>query len=146
MRVVADTGPLLAAVNRRDEAHQLAAELITRLGRNLVVPAAVLVEVDHLARARVGDHAARLFLGDIAAGVHRVAYTTPGLLKRAVDIDARHADVRLGLVDAVVMAVAEQHDNAVLTFDFTDFRAVSPGSGAWRMVVDEARYRDAVGG
>lgn len=146
MRVVADTAPLLAAVNRRDEAHALAAALVVALGRDLVIPAPVLVEADYLVRVRVGDYAARRLLADVAAGAHRVAHTSPGVLRRAVEIDARYADLRLGLVDSTVMAIAEQHDNAVLTFDFADFRAAPPESGSWRLVVDEARYRDAVGG
>jgi predicted nucleic acid-binding protein len=65
------------------------------------------------------------------------------LFRRAVEIDARHADLGLGLTDASVMALAERHDLPILTFDFEHFRAAPPPDGYWRLVVDEARYADA---
>lgn len=141
-----DTGPLVAAANRRDEAHGLAAALIVALGRDVVIPSPVMVEVDHLLRSRVGSASARLFLDAVAAGSHRVHHLTPALLRRGVAIDARHADLELGLVDASVMAVAEHEDLPVLTFDFADFRAAPASGGPWRLVVDEARYREHTAG
>jgi uncharacterized protein len=136
---------LLAAANRRDQAHLLAAELVTRLGRDLIVPGPVIVEADQLLRSRIGDHAARLFLGALAAGEHGVAFLSPALLGRAAEIDARFADLGLGFVDAAVMALAERHCHPILTFDFEHFRAAPPQSGYWRLVIDESRYVKAVG-
>lgn len=100
----------------------------------------VAVEVDHLLRARVGHHAARLFLAALAAREHETAFLTPGVLRRSVEIDARFAALGLGFADASVMAVAERHRLPVLTFDFAHFRAAPPPSGHWRLVIDEARY------
>jgi len=145
VKVVADTGPLVAAANRRDRAHGLAAALVTRLGRDLLVPVPVMVETDQLLRARVGAESARMFLAGLAAGEHPVVFLSAGPLRRAVEIDARYADLDLGLTDASVMAYAELHDLPILTFDFEDFRATTPARGYWRLVVDEARYRDATG-
>jgi uncharacterized protein len=142
LRVVADTGPLVAAANKRDRAHGLAAALVTELGRELIVPDPVLVETDHLLRARLGATAARLFLASVVAGEHSVAFVTAGLLRRAAEIDARYADLDLGVTDACVMAYAERHDLPILTFDFQHFRAAPPAAGYWRLVVDEARYAD----
>jgi uncharacterized protein len=140
MKVVADTGPLLAAANRRDKAHRLAASLVTELGRDLVILDVVLVEVDQLLRARVHRRAATQFLQAMADGEHQVAFLSQGLLKRAVEIDTKFSDLDLGLVDASVMAYAERHDLPVFTFDFEDFRAAPPPSGYWRLVIDESRY------
>lgn len=140
MKVVADTGPLVAATNRRDRAHDLAAVLVSELGRDLLVPDLVLVEVDQLLRARVGKRSALLFLKAIKSGEHEVAFLSQGLLRRAVEIDSRFSGLDLGLVDASVMAYAERHDLPVLTFDFEDFRAAPPESGYWQLVIDESRY------
>ena len=145
MKVVCDTGPLVAAANRRDRAHPLAAALVTRLGRELLIPDPVLVEVDQLLRARVSAEAARLFLSSVAGGEHVIAFLSAGLLKRAVELDEGYSDLDLGFTDAVVMAVAERRDLPILTFDFEDFRATTPHRGHWRLVVDEARYREATG-
>jgi predicted nucleic acid-binding protein len=115
---------------------------VTQLGRELVVPDLVLVEVDQLLRARVSPDAARLFLAAMARGEHLIAFLSSALLRHAVEIDARFPDLDLGIVDAAVMAVAEQRDLPILTFDFEHFRAARPRSGYWRLVIDESRYRD----
>jgi hypothetical protein len=43
------------------------------------------------------------------------------------------------------MALAEERDLPILTFDFEHFRATRPHQGYWQLIVDEARYRDATG-
>lgn len=145
MRVLADTGPLVAAANRRDRAHDLSAALVTQLGRDLVVLDPVIVEVDQLLRGRLGGRAAAAFLASLVRGEHEVAFMTSGLLRRATDIDRRYEDLDLGFVDAAVMAYAERHDLPILTFDFEHFRAAPPEGGYWQLVVDEHRYREVVG-
>jgi len=146
LRVVCDTGPLVAAADRRDPAHRLARGLVIGLGRDLLIPDPVVAETDQFLRTR-SDHAARGFLSAISAGEHTLLFLTPGLVRRAVEIDERYADLNLGFFDAAVMAFAERQDLPILTFDFRDFRATAPeDGGSWRLVVDEARYRDAVGG
>jgi predicted nucleic acid-binding protein len=101
----------------------------------------VIVEVDQLLRSRVGGHAARLFLGAIAAGEHTVVNLSPLLLRRAVGLDAAFADLQLGYTDGAVMAVAERDHLPVLTFDFEHFRATRPVDGLWQLVIDEHRYQ-----
>lgn len=108
-----------------------------------MVPEPVIVEVDQLARARVGGNAARLFLAALDAGEHEVAYLSPGILRRAIEIDQRYADLDLGLADASVMALAERRSLPILTFDFAHFRATRPSNGHWKLVVDEARYAES---
>jgi predicted nucleic acid-binding protein len=116
--------------------------LVAQLGRKLVVPELVMVEVDQLLRARTSATAARAFLEAMARGEHTVAFGSRRLLRRAVEIDAGYADLGLGLVDSTVMAVSEQHELPILTFDFEHFRATRPAHGYWRLVVDETRYRE----
>lgn len=143
MRVVADTGPLVAAANRRERAHVLAAALVIELGRDLVVPEPVLVEVDHLLRRHVGAAVARSMLASIASEALDVHFSSPGLLRRAVEIDAQYAELDLGYADATVMALVEREDLPILTFDFEHFRATRPERGFWRLVVDERQYAEA---
>lgn len=103
----------------------------------------MLVEVDQLLRSRVSSRSARAFLRAVAAGEHTVAFLSSGLLRRAVEIDARFADLDLGFVDGCVMALAERMRLPILTFDFEHFRATRPARGFWRLVVDEGRYAEA---
>ncbi len=96
-----------------------------------------------MARRWLGHDVARGFLDAMAAGVHDRVVLDDALWRRAVEIDASHGDLGLGLVDAAVMAVAEKLKQPVFTFDFRGFRAVrGPGrGGTWRLVVDETDLR-----
>jgi hypothetical protein len=145
LRAICDTGPLLAAANKRDPAQRLAAGLLATLGRGALIPEPVLVECDHLLRARIHAKAARAFLDAVSRGEHQVIFLSPALLRRAVQIDARYADLDLGLADATVMACAERLGVRIFTFDFRNFRATAPEHGSWRLLIDESRYREATG-
>lgn len=136
MIVVCDTGPLVAAVNRRDRHHAVSIEVLTDGDPTLVVPVTVMVEVDYLLRARVGAEAARRFLSDVDAGRYVPAPVTAGVLHRAIQLDSQHADVGLGLVDATVIAVAESVDaGAVATLDHAHLRVLS--GQVWELVPGE---------
>lgn len=143
MRVIGDTGPLVAAADRRDPAHRLAATLVSELGRDLLIPDPVVVETDYLLRRTYDASAARAFLHAVSLGEHQILFLSPGLLQRAAEIDAAYADLNLGVADATVMACSERHNLPILTFDFRDFRATAPQRGSWELVVDEAQYLEA---
>ncbi len=140
--VVCDTGPLLAAADRRAKAHRIAAELIARLGRKAVLLDVVLAEADYMIRKRVGAHSARLLLRAAASGAHTAAFLSPGLVRRAAELDAAYADLDLGVVDAAIMAYAERHELPILTFDFRDFRATESRHGPWRLLLHEDQLAD----
>lgn len=136
MIVVCDTGPLVAAVNRRDRHHAASIAVLTSGNPTLLVPVTVMVEVDYLLRARLSDEAARRFLTDVDAGRYVPAPVTADLLRRAIELDSQHADVGLGLVDASVIAVAESTQAAaVATLDHAHLRVVR-GQG-WELVPGE---------
>ena len=49
--IVCDTGPIVSAVNRGERRrHRFASALLARLGRDVIVPWPVMVEVDLLLR------------------------------------------------------------------------------------------------
>lgn len=145
VKVLVDTGPLVAAMDRREASHPFAAALIARLRRNAIVPTPVLVEVDHLLRGRAGSETARKFLKATAGGERDIAYLTPGLLRRAVALDNQYADLNLGFVDTCVMAIAERHELPILTFDFADFRATESANGPWPLLIGEDAFMNAIG-
>ena len=144
MAAVADSGPLISAVQSDDAAHPLARELVGALGRELVVLMPVLAEVDYMVRKRAGAEPGRRLLRAIREGEHTAAFLTPGLLARAVEIDAQYAHLELGFVDASIMAFAERHKLPILTFDFRHFRATKPAKGDWRLLLDEGTLARAL--
>jgi uncharacterized protein len=144
-KILVDTAPLVSALDARDSAHVLAAPLLAKLRRRVLIPTPVLAEVDHFLGRRVSPSAARTFLREVAGGVHEVAYLSAGLLRRAVELDARYANLNLGFSDTCLMAIAERHELPILTFDFADFRATESAAGPWRLVIDEHVFQTATG-
>jgi len=104
-----------------------------------------MVETDWMLRSHCGADAAQNFLRAIAREEHRSAALTPGLINRAGEFDVRYSDLRLGFVDASLMAYAERHKLPILTFDHRDFRATRSADGPWDLVIDEATMQKARG-
>jgi predicted nucleic acid-binding protein len=70
------------------------------------------------------------FMGDIATGAFTYAPPTASILARSVEIDKRNASLSLGLVDASVVALAEELGvRRLATRDLRDFGAVSLRDG-----------------
>jgi len=76
---------------------------------------------------RLPPEAWLIFLDDLLAGVYRVEPPTGTDLARCRELQARYADLTLGVVDASVVALAERlGESKVATLDQRHFRAVRP--------------------
>jgi len=125
MALVLDTGPIVAALNSSDPDHAHCAALLTSGSEDLVVPSPVLVEVDYWLRKLGGAHAWPDFIRDIADGAYRVHHLDQRDLSRAVDLEVTYADLRLGFVDAAVLATCERlREPKVATLDLRHFSVV----------------------
>ena len=123
--IVADTGAVVALIDADDRHHSVLLDLYESEPGPWLLPWAILPEVDYLLRTHVGVPAARLFLRDIAASAFLVEWGAGTDLARARELDERYADLNLGLVDTVVMAVAERvRATAIVTLDVRHFGAV----------------------
>jgi uncharacterized protein len=96
----------------------------------LVIPAPVTAEIDYMLGERFGRAARVAFLRDLAAGRFDVAcleredYATIG------ELDARYADLELGLADCAVITLARRYETSrIVSFDERHFRAVTPLQG-----------------
>lgn len=122
--IVADTGGVLALLDR-DDRHHAAVRRLFESEPDWILPWAILPEVDYIAAKRLGDRVARAFLDDTHAGLFAVDGNVTRDLPRAAELLGQYADLSLGLVDAVVMAQAERHHASVIvTTDERHFRAV----------------------
>ena len=91
-----------------------------------VIPSAVLPELDYLSAKRLGPSAAAALRDDLAEGRYVVEWGEPGDLERALELGRAHRDLSLGLVDGIVMAVAERLEaRAIATLDLRDFGAIA---------------------
>ena len=127
MILVCDTGPLVAAANTRDKYHLASAQLIREYPGRLVVPSIVVSEVGRLLRTKVSAESEARFIDDIVAGGFEIEDLTEKDWKRIQILVHQYIDLKLGVTDAAVIAVAERYKtNVIATVNFRDFRAVVP--------------------
>ena len=128
--IVADTGAVVALVDADDRHHAALRRLFETAPDDWVLPWAILPEVDYLLGAHVGARAQERFVADLASGAWAVEWGDPADLVRGEEIARRHKALRLGLVDAVVMAMAERRRaDAIATLDLRHFGAVTLRGG-----------------
>ena len=129
--LIADTGGLLRALARAPNGKPAWPDYETALvsASLVVVPALVLAEVDYFLRSeRVAMRALVAEIFDPAT-TYDFEISLPADMVRGLQIDAKFADLELGLVDGMVAAVAERRRiSRVLTTDRRDFTAVRVGA------------------
>ena len=124
--IVADTGAIVALVDADDRHHAVLRRLFEKDADSWVLPWAILPEIDYLLGEHVGARAQERFAGDLASGAWAIEWGDPADLVRAEEISRRHRGLRLGLVESVVMAVAERRKaDAIATLDLRHFGAVT---------------------
>jgi predicted nucleic acid-binding protein len=84
----------------------------------------ILPEVDYLAATHLGAKVHGLWLSDLASGAYTIEWGADIDLAAAQAIVKAHQALELGLVDAVVMAVAERLRADIATLDLRDFAPV----------------------
>ena len=123
--IVADTGAVVALLDRDDRHHRVLRGVFQEDPDGWVLPWAILPEVDYIASWRLGPEVARAFREDLASGAFAVEWGGGEDLVRALELDRQYGDLALGLVDGVVMAMAERLGaEAIATLDLRDFGAV----------------------
>jgi uncharacterized protein len=123
--IVADTGAIVALLDREDRNHRVLRSLHAAAPDAWILPWAILPEVDYLVETQLGGQVQRLWLADLAAGSFAVEWGTAADLGAALALSAKYASLDLGLVDAVVMAIAERLKADIATLDLRDFGAVA---------------------
>lgn len=127
MGLVLDTGVLLAAIEPRDQHHAACASLIQNAREARIVPAPVLVELEYLLRRAEDAGAFRAFLEDAARGAFTIEALLADDYSRVGELLQTYSDLRLGFVDAAVLAVTERlHEPKLATLDHRHFRVIRP--------------------
>ena len=128
--IVADTGAIIALIDGRDAHHERVVSIYDDCGEHWVLPWAILPEVDYLLGAHVSRRAQDTFLEDLSEGAFVVEWGSEDDLDEALRLTRQYRALNLGLVDAVVIAVAARRAaRAIVTFDLRHFGAVKiPGA------------------
>jgi hypothetical protein len=123
--IIADTGAIIALIDADDKHHDAMVELYEEDSGAWVLPWAILPEVAYLLLSHVSEHAERAFVRDIAEGAFSVEWGDETDLARAYSLCTKYAKLKLGLVDGVVIAMAERLGaKAIATLDDRDFGAI----------------------
>jgi len=115
-RFIADTGPLVALLSRRDRYHGWALETFAGVSPPALTCEAVLAEAWHLLSGTAKGQTALLDL--VAAGTLAVEFALMSELAAVRRLVARYRDRPMSLADACLVRLAELFDDAeVITLD-----------------------------
>ena len=125
--ILCDTGALLSYLDARAPDHRVYRKRIDEAVARFV-PGLVLAELDYFLR---DDRAAmRAFIDDVERRAFLYSPPTDGQLARAMQIDASYPTLGLGLVDASIVALAEETGIVrIATRDVRHFSAVRLADG-----------------
>jgi uncharacterized protein len=127
---IVDAAPLVALADGDEPRRAEILEVMRNESGSLVIPAPVTAEIDYLLGQRFGHVARRAFLADLAAGRFTVDCLEREDYSTVADLDARHADLELGLADCSLIVLAQRHQTRrILSFDERHLRAVAPLDG-----------------
>jgi uncharacterized protein len=125
--LILDTGVLFGILDRGANEHARCRSAVDAFDEGLVVPAPVIPELDYLMRQRRAETAMLTFLRDVRAGAYRVEDPTSEDLIRVIDLLDRYAILRVGFVDASVLAIVERlNEPKLATLDHRHFGAMRP--------------------
>lgn len=117
MKAIADTGPLVALLNRRDTHHGWAVEAFDRMEKPLLTCEAVLAEAAF--QTRLPDR----ILAMVQDGILELRFDISQNLSHLIELAARFADRGPDLADLCLIRMSELHpDHVVVTVDEADFR------------------------
>ncbi len=124
--IIVDTGALVALLDASEDNHAVIRDLYEEDPHQWILPWAILPEVDYLVAKHLGVKAQEVFLRDLADEAFSVEWGRDGDLEAARKICTRYRSLKLGLVDAAVIATAERlKSNAIATLEVRHFGVAS---------------------
>lgn len=125
--ILVDTGPLVAAANRKDAHHAACVAALVAARPPRLVPGLVIAEVSYLLARDAGAEVEAAFLRSFATGFLIVADLTVPDLDRSAELVEQYADLPLGSTDACLVALAERlRIGELATLDRRHFSVVRP--------------------
>jgi len=130
MALIADSGGIYGLYDAGDRRHKAIRAAFEAEPGLVIIPTAVLSEIDYLVRSKLGIKAELNFIQDLCSGVFTLEPCLPEDLERAATLIDQYRDLDLGLADACVIACAERLAiPRILTVDERHFRVVRTARG-----------------
>jgi predicted nucleic acid-binding protein len=126
--ILIDTGVILAVADASDVDHERCEDLLGDYRpEELLVPATVIVESSWLIEDRLGPRAEAAFLRAIVSHELKRVDLADRYWERIAELVETYSDLRLGLVDASIVALAERlRVTTIATLNHRDFTVVRP--------------------
>lgn len=118
--VIVDTGPLVAALRRRDKHHSWARAHFEAANEPFISCEAVISEAVFLLE-RAGGGKEALF-GLLERGIVVIRYSLEKQLGETLRLMRRYSDTPMSFADACLVRMAEKSDDAVVFTTDSDFR------------------------
>ena len=126
MALVIDTGVLYATLDSDDRDHSACATLLAKARESRLVPSPVLTEVDWLCGSAPGARFS-VVLDQIESGALEIEELSQTDYDRIAELLLTYADLRVGFVDAAVLAVVERlREPKLATLDRRHFTVMRP--------------------
>jgi predicted nucleic acid-binding protein len=125
MRIIADTGLLVALLDKRDQHHEWAKQVAKRYKSPFYTCEAVVAEAAYLLHSRAGVQAVARLLDFFEADLVKIDFRIESHASRITTLMQRYENVPMDYADACVVVMAEQEkyrEHLILTTDDHDFR------------------------
>jgi hypothetical protein len=135
-RVLADTGPIVAILSRRDQHHKTCVEALRDMPGPLFTCWPVITEAAWLLRRDA--NAIQQLLNSIDAGLFEMLTLTTADVKPISAIMKKYRDIRIQLADAALVHLAARDGvDTVFTLDLRDFSVYRLPKGRSFRVIPE---------
>jgi len=125
--LLTDTNIWLAAADRRSDRHRDCAGIVRAHRGELAAPVPVIAEASWLILDRLGAPAQAAFLRLVTSGQLAPVDLTAADWQRCAELAEQYASLRLDLIDASLIAVAERLNlTTIATLNHRDFAVVRP--------------------
>src|SRR5579884_1953435 len=115
-RILVDTGPLVAALNRADEHHQWALQIFGNIEPPLFTCEAVLSECQFLLSDRASDPT--MVLNWVRRGIIKLDFSAREEIDRLLALQQSYRNLPMDFADACLVRMAELHPRSrILTTD-----------------------------
>jgi uncharacterized protein len=124
MRIIADTGILVALLDKRDQYHQWANLIAKRYKPPFYTCEAVIAEAAYLLDLKAGVQGIVRLLDFLDAELVKIDFRVENHVNRIITLLQRYENVPMDYADACVVVMAEQEKyraHTILTVDDTDF-------------------------
>lgn len=137
--LICDSGPILAALSRRDVRHGACAELLRRFGDELALPAPVVTETALFLARSYGTEPHLRFLESVASAELEVLDLEVVDHRRVAELCRDYVDLPLDQVDASVIALAEHYgEQQVASLDHRHLAVVRLADGGYLELLPSA--------